>query len=139
MEIPSDLFGLIREYSSPLYPKYLAQCEEALDVMKIYNWDELKAKLKTRHATKVMNSLMAMKEAYIARDEVFNKYNNCYKSVKYEDWSDERFMASCAAAAKLRPEMDAARKLYERRHLETMAAVFGDYYLTGPKYASLCE
>ena len=137
MEIPSDLLGLIREYSSPLYPKYLAQFEEALDVMNIYEWDELKAKLKTHKATKVMNALMAMKEAYLAREEVWLKYNNCYKSVKYEEWSETRFLESCAAAAKLRPEMDAARKLYDRKHLETMAAVFGDYYLSGPVYASL--
>ena len=129
--IPSDLFGLIREYSSPLYPKYLLQFEEALDVMKIHEWDELKAKLKTHKATKVMDALMAMKEAYLAREEVWLKYNNCYKSVKYEEWSETRFLESCAAAAKLRPEMDAARKLYERKHLETMAAVFGDYYYTG--------
>ena len=129
--IPSDLFGLIREYSSPLYPKYLMQFEEALDVMKIHEWDELKAKLKTHKATKVMDALMAMKEAYLAREEVWLKYNNCYKSVKYEEWSETRFLESCAAAAKLRPEMDAARKLYERKHLETMAAVFGDYYYTG--------
>ncbi len=136
-DIPSDLFGLIREYSSPLYPKYLKQFEEALDVMNIYNWDELKAKLKTHKATKVMDALMAMKEAYLAKEEVCLKYNNCYKSVKYEEWSEANFLESCAAAAKLRPEMDAAKKLYERKHLETMAAVFGDYYLSGPAYASL--
>lgn len=135
MEIPSDLFGLIREYSSPLYPKYLAQCEEALEVMKIHNWDELKSKLKTRHATKVMNSLMAMKEAYVAKEEICLKYSNCFK---YGEWTEERYMEACAAAAKLRPEMDATMKLYERRYLETMAAVFGDYYLSGPNYASVC-
>lgn len=79
MELPQDVLRIVKEYAAPLYPKYLAQYEEAMTTIGIGQWPVLKEKLKTRLAPKIVATILELKEAYLATNE---KYDIMAKVIK---------------------------------------------------------
>ena len=72
MELPEDVLRIVKDYAAPLYPKYLAQYEDAFATIGNGPWPGLKEKLKTRDAPKVLVIITALKEAYLMREKKYD-------------------------------------------------------------------
>ena len=63
--LPDELVGLIREFSRPLL-RYPREYKEALQLLEIPDWPELKAKLSTNDAEQAVVYLQSYLVAFIA-------------------------------------------------------------------------
>jgi hypothetical protein len=118
MEFPNDVLGVIREFSKPLL-RYSAEYKEAIRVLEMNEWPELKSKLSSKEADEVVPLLKIYihdyKEMLIAR----NKY------VSMDDFMSEEYDA---IELWLWPDYDRVWEEYERLNDVFKASMFKTSY-----------
>ena len=85
MELPPEVVSIIRDFSKPLL-SYPAEYKEALLVLEIDEWAELKAKLSSKEADEVVTLLNIYIEDYKAMSKASDEYGTIAEIVdQYEN------------------------------------------------------